>query len=294
MKALYDAGSFGVTTNIKYVMPEATHAGGVWYSSTKTSGCGGTDDCAYELATITTSGDQLKAVIDAEKTAKSWTDSSKIYLGGYSQGGQISSYVQIAKMTEKLGGVIVFCGYPLPPLTNMPGQTTAAAQAAATYYGTDMRWMFIFGSADTIFPATETQTLFRNILTKLGAASTIKIDHIEQGNGHIVSSNGLANMVRFINGADTYDSSTEVAGLGGDEKNTKGGDTKDGGDNKDSDDGWCEWFGTCEETKTEEKVDDGSPSWYKDASDYDTDPAGARALLGSVVSTLFLAALEYF
>ena len=31
----YDAGKFGVTTNIKYVAPEATHSGSVWYVSTK-------------------------------------------------------------------------------------------------------------------------------------------------------------------------------------------------------------------------------------------------------------------
>ena len=68
----------------------------------------------------------------------------------------MASYVQIAKMKEALGGVIVFNGYGLPPLTKMPTQTTAQAQAAATYYGTDMRWMIMSGALDEIFPGKQT------------------------------------------------------------------------------------------------------------------------------------------
>lgn len=90
---LYDSGAFGNTTNIKYIFPEATHNNYLWYTSTKTSGCGGTDDCAYDLTSITSSGDKLKSVVDYEKNLKSWTDSKNIYVAGYSQGGQIASYL---------------------------------------------------------------------------------------------------------------------------------------------------------------------------------------------------------
>jgi len=211
IKGYYDAGNFGVTTNIKYVAPESTHSGNVWFVSTKASGCGHSDACSYDTATIATSADQIKAVIDNEKTLKSWTNSDKIFLGGYSQGAQMASQVQLAKMTEKLGGVMVFCGAPLPPIANFPTKTTAEAQAAATYFGTDMRWMFMFGETDPIFEGEASKAIYTNLLTKLGAAATIKINHIEVGWGHEVTSNGWANMVKFINGANTYDSSTEVA-----------------------------------------------------------------------------------
>ena len=177
----------------------------------------------------------------------------------------------------------------------MPDQTTAAAQAVATYYNADMRFMFIYGSDDTIFPPTTSQNMDNNILAKLGASSAIKISVIEQGNGHVVTSNGLANMVRFINGADTYDSSTEVAGGGG-KGDDKGGDkSTDTKDEKSGDeDYWCETFGyNCPTTTTkDDKVDDGSPSWYKTAEDYVT-PEGSKVLLGPMVSTMLLAALQY-
>lgn len=101
-------------------MPTSTREGGTWYGSTKFENCGLDDDCAYDLPTISTLGAEVKAVIDNEKTLASWTDSSKIFLGGYSQGGQMAGYVQLVKMTEKLGGVMILCAYPLPPLTKMP------------------------------------------------------------------------------------------------------------------------------------------------------------------------------
>lgn len=203
-KNVYDRGSFGDTSKIKYIAAEAPHTGGLWYKSFKKDGCGLNDDCGYDLPSIGVSGDAVKAVIDAEKTLKSWTNSDKIFLGGYSQGGQMATYVQIAKMTEKLGGVIVFNGYPLPPLTKMPDQTTAVAQAASTYYKSDMRWMVMYGATDGIFPGTATKALYHSIMMKLGAMDVMKICQIEDGVGHAYTANGLSNMVRFVNGEDTY------------------------------------------------------------------------------------------
>ena len=94
------------------------------------------------LPLVTTSADQIKAVIDNEKTLKSWTNSDKIfYFPRRIQPAKVLRWppksnvriVQLNKMTEKLGGVMVFCGTPLPPIANFPTKTTAEAQAAATY-----------------------------------------------------------------------------------------------------------------------------------------------------------------
>ena len=185
----------------------------------------------------------------------------------------MASQVQLAKMTEKLGGVMVFCGTPLPPIANFPTKTTAEAQAAATYFGTDMRWMLMYGQNDGIFEAAASKTLYTNLLTKLGAAATIKINHIEVGGGHFISSNGWANMVKFINGANAYDSSTEVTdwsgySKGGEKDGEKEGEKEEEKEEEKTDEDWCEWYGTCTE--------------------------GSKVLTGSVISSLVLTALQYF
>ena len=171
--------SLGDTSKTKYVVPASTMSGGVWYTSTKKDGCTASDDCAYDLATISTSGDQIKAVIDNEKKLGSYTDSTKIYLGGYSQGSQMASYVQLNKMKEALGGVILFNGWPLPPTPKLADKTTAEAQAVATYYGSDMRWMAMYGAHDPIFPGEESKKVLDKTMEKLGASKTIKISVVE-------------------------------------------------------------------------------------------------------------------
>ena len=87
MRYLYDNNLLGDTTNIRYVFPDSTHSGYVWYESTKDSACGLNDACAYTTSTITTSADNLAAVVADEKTKAGWSDSSNIYVAGYSQGG---------------------------------------------------------------------------------------------------------------------------------------------------------------------------------------------------------------
>ena len=209
-------------------------------------------------------------------------------------------------MTERFGGVIVFCGYALPPSTTWPDGDTATATAAATYTGSDQRWMIIYGSDDTIFPASTTQTLFQNIFSKLGISSVLKIDHIEIGNAHVITSNGLANMVRFINGEDTYDSSTEVADGGSKGTDTSGDKTDTGGKDtttKDDTTTTCEWWDfTCDSstTTTDDKTtdtttttDESKPSWYKDETDYTVTPEGAMSFMGSSISAVLVAAIAY-
>lgn len=208
-KWYYENGYFGDTTGIKYVVPTSTRTGNVWYDSTKTSGCGLSDDCAYDLASIGDSGDKIKAVIENEKTLKSWTDSSKIYLGGYSQGGQMAGYVQVAKMTEKLGGVMIMCSWPLPPLAKMPDQTEAEAKAAATYKGDDMRWMLFGGTEDAIFPEPASSTRWTDIFSKLGISSVVKMKIVQTGAGHEMTDNCFYNFIRFVKGENSYVEYTE-------------------------------------------------------------------------------------
>jgi hypothetical protein len=68
----------------------------------------------------------------------------------------MAGYVQLAKLDYALGGVIILCSYPLPPLVYMPGNSLEAAQKNATYYGQDMRFMIWHGEYDRIFPPMKT------------------------------------------------------------------------------------------------------------------------------------------
>ena len=61
--------------------------------------------------------------------------------GRDTEGGQLTSYMQLAKLTYALGGAIVMDGFPLPPLVDMPGAPHAAAKRNASYYGDDVRFM---------------------------------------------------------------------------------------------------------------------------------------------------------
>jgi len=127
----------------------------------------------------------------------------------------MAAYVQLTKMTEKLGAVIVFNGYPIPPLLTMPDETASVAQGKVTYRGNDMRWMIMYGGNDVTFPAKEAKTKYKNALAKLGAAETLKISEVEEGVGHEYSDNGLVNMGSFIEGDDTYVFEAEKAAADG-------------------------------------------------------------------------------
>ena len=123
----YEEGMFGDVSKTKFVFPTATinnrdGEGYNWYDSYKEPNCGLNDDCGYDLRTISYSGDEVAALIDYERKLRRWKDGSNIYLAGFSQGGQMATYVSLVKLDYALGGVAVLCGYPLPPLTNMPDQ----------------------------------------------------------------------------------------------------------------------------------------------------------------------------
>jgi predicted esterase len=194
----YNQGWFGNLSGLKYVFPTSVLPYHVWYISFK-NGCGLKDDCAYNISSIEDSASRISALIQHERTLVHG-DASKVYLGGFSQGAQLTSYMQIAKLNFALGGSIVMDGYPLPPLCDMPGKDPTAAKKNATYYGQDMRWMLWHGEDDQIFPLRETEEAYYGIFNALGVASTLKINHTEPGMTHTLVKSEFAQMTDFIRG----------------------------------------------------------------------------------------------
>ena len=104
-------------------------------------------------------------------------DGKKVFLAGYSEGAQMTGYMQLAKLSFALGGVAVFDGFPLPPLWDMRNAPQAAARANSTLdEGSllDTSWLIFQGTADPIFTEPETSTTWRQIFTALGANETLK------------------------------------------------------------------------------------------------------------------------
>lgn len=194
----YTEGWFGDLAGMKYVFPTSALQGHVWYESFK-NGCGLSDDCAYNISTIKESAARVAALIEREKALVGGSN-SKVYLAGFSQGAQLTGYLQLAKLDFALGGTIVMDGFPLPPLCDMPGQESHAAKKNATYYGTDMKWMIYHGAADQIFPVNETLTAWNGIFEVLGVRSTVKIQHVEPNMYHTVIKPEFDMMVKFVTG----------------------------------------------------------------------------------------------
>lgn len=127
---------------------------------------------------------------------------TNVLLAGFSEGAQMTGYMQLAHLDYALGGAVVMDGFPLPPLQDMaaPGVTPAAAKANATYYGQDMRWMIWWGSEDPIFPADLSIKTFTSIFDVLGIKDTLKIEHVEPGMTHAVIEKEFVQMMRFVRG----------------------------------------------------------------------------------------------
>jgi len=154
----YNYGMFGDISGMKLVFPTTNISTHVWYISYK-NGCGLDDDCAYDLNSIRDSGSRVKALIEHEMQAANISP-EHMFLAGFSQGAQLTSYVQICQLDFPLGGAIVMDGYPLPPLIDMPNVSEEEAKKLATYYGNDMRWMIWEGEDDYIFPPNKTMTTY--------------------------------------------------------------------------------------------------------------------------------------
>jgi len=86
-------------------------------------------------------------------------------------------------------------GYPIPPLCDMPGQSSDEAKANATYYGDDMSWMIWHGDEDYYFNVNNTMTEYHEIFDLLGIRDTIKIEHMEKGMSHEFHEKEFAQMI---------------------------------------------------------------------------------------------------
>ncbi len=197
----YDQGWFGNISGFKYVFPTSPLEGNVWYIDFKNPACGLNDDCAYNLTSIQDTGSRVAQLINQEKAGVGG-DGSKVYLAGFSEGAQLTGYVQIAQLDFALGGAVVMDGYPLPPLCDMPGAAPAAAKKNATYYGSDMRWMIWHGSADPIFPEEMTINAWNGIFDALEVKSTVKIEHVEPGMTHTLIESEFVQLQSFVRGND--------------------------------------------------------------------------------------------
>lgn len=194
----YGDGWFGDLTGMKYVFPTSPLQGHVWFNTYK-NGCGEDQDCAYDIPSIQETGSKVAQLIEHEKSLVG-SDASKVFLAGFSEGAQLTGYVQLAQLEYALGGAIVMSGFPLPPLCDMPGAAQDAARANASYFGDDMRFMIWNGASDPIFQADFTMNAWRGILDTLGVRSTLQVDHIEDGMTHTVVKSEFDQMIRFVQG----------------------------------------------------------------------------------------------
>ena len=106
----YVAGQFGSLAGFKYVFPTSPLDGHVWYKSFK-NGCGLDDDCAYDLPSIKETSSAVGELIKQEMGAPQISNKgSKVFLAGFSEGAQLTGYMQLAKLDFALGGVIVMDG----------------------------------------------------------------------------------------------------------------------------------------------------------------------------------------
>jgi len=209
---LYKDGHIKDLKGKKYVFPNAPFEvssakgkGYLWYYDYKRPDCGLDDDCAYNLTSIHYSGSKLASLIEHERGLVGG-NGKKVYLAGFSQGGQTTAYMQIAKLDFALGGVIIFDGYPLPPLPDMKGAQPAAAKKNATYYGDDMRWMLYWGGLDPIFPSNFSLNGYHEIFHALEVDDVIKIEHVNPSMGHSLDFYEFELMRTFIDGKDYEDS----------------------------------------------------------------------------------------
>ena len=192
--AQYDMGWFGDLAGVKYVFPSSPDR--LWYHSFK-NGCGLLDDCAYNLSSIQVSAARVAALIE-EETRQLGGQRKQVFLAGFSEGAQLTGYMQFAKLDYALGGAVVMDGFPLPPLENMPGASPASAKRNASYYGGDMRWMIWHGGADPIFPAPLTMRTWDGIFAALGVTDTLKVRQVVPGMTHTVTQEEFAAMVKFV------------------------------------------------------------------------------------------------
>ena len=80
----------------------------------------------------------------------------------------------------------------------MEAYTTSQAQAAVSYYGTDMNWMMFHGEGDPIYPPDESKALYDSVYEKLGVSSTIVYEVENAGSGHTLEPAYYYVMMNFV------------------------------------------------------------------------------------------------
>ena len=91
----------------------------------------------------------------------------------------------------------------------MESYTTSQAQAAVTYYGTDMNWMMFHGDGDPIYPPAESIALYDSVYAKLGVTSTIEYEITKSGAAHNLEQSYYTTMMNFIRGATVTTTSND-------------------------------------------------------------------------------------
>ena len=189
----YDNGWLGNLSGFKYVFPTSAYSSHVWFETFKAPGCGLDDDCAYNKTSIAEAAGWVEALIEHEASLLGG-DHKQVYLVGFSEGAQLTGYMQLAQLKYALGGVAVLDGFPLPPLFDWKDGS------GASYKGSDMRWMLWHGADDPIFPANFTLTAWDRIFDILGASSTKVIEHTEPGMTHTLVKPEFDQLARFVRG----------------------------------------------------------------------------------------------
>lgn len=194
----FESGWWGDITGLKVVFATSPRDDHLWFRTFK-NGCTEAQDCSYNLDDVHASADAIASLVDYERQ-RVGGNSSKVYLGGFSQGAEMTTHMQLAKLDYPLGGAIVMDGYPIPPLVDMVGHMPADAKKNASYYGNDMRWMFWHGEQDIYFDANTTIALYHQIWGILGVESTIKFQYVKPGMQHTEVEDAFKVMMKFIRG----------------------------------------------------------------------------------------------
>ena len=190
----YNLGWMGNISGFKYVFPTSAFQSHVWFYTYK-NGCGLDEDCAYNITSIRQAALWVASLIEHE--ASLLGDPSKVYLSGFSEGGQLAGFMQLDSLKYALGGVAVMDSFPLPPLFDW--RDPATAKQSSSYSGDDMSWMIWHGEDDPIFPVQLTINTWNRILDNLGVKERVlKIEHTEPGMTHMLVKKEFDDFNRFI------------------------------------------------------------------------------------------------
>jgi len=191
----FDSGWWGDISGLKIVFPTSPRSDHLWFRTYK-NGCGEDQDCSYYLEDIHASAEAIGALVEHERQLLGG-EGSKVFLGGFSQGAEMTNYMQLAHLDFALGGVVAMDGYPIPPLVDW---ATRTSRVNATYRGLDMRWMIWHGSADIYFNANTTLALYHDIFDLLGVRSALKFEYVKPGMPHTEVPEAFGAMVKFVRG----------------------------------------------------------------------------------------------